>query len=123
MRRLFVLLPITLLAFACEEIEFNDGEEVAIANICGVDRPLENLPWLKEVVDNDDPESLYCQPYTIIEGTYQNQSVFMIQVSGALCCTCAGSAVYDCEGELVFVCEPEEENKIRDQKVIWSRGG
>lgn len=113
-----------LFAVACQEIEFNDGEEAGMSNICGVDKPLEELPWLKEIVDEykNNPESDYCQVYQVVKGIYQGEKVFIIQVSGALCCTCAGSAVYNCEGEEVFVCDPEKEKKIRDQKVIWSRG-
>ncbi|MDF9800521.1 hypothetical protein OKW21_005784 [Catalinimonas alkaloidigena] len=123
MSRLFLLLPILLLTLACQEIDFDNGEEVIVSNACGVDKPLEELPWLKEIVDEykNNPGSDYCQVYQIVQGLYQGESVFIIQVSGALCCTCAGKAVYNCEGEAVFVCEPEEEKKIRELKVIWSR--
>jgi hypothetical protein len=96
--------------------------EISVAGICGVNNPLQDLPWLKDQLQKaeatpDNP----CALWQVTQGVYQGQTVFIIGVGGALCCTCAGSSVYNCEGKLVFVCEPEKEAAITDKKVIWKR--
>jgi len=123
MNRIVLLLSLCLL-LACQEIEYPPLEgEAALSEICGTTNPMQDLPWLKEMVDEgqSDSESYYCQLYKVEQGTYNNKQVFVAQISGALCCTCAGNTVYDCEGELLFVCEPDKEEKISDLKEIWSR--
>ncbi|WPP48150.1 hypothetical protein [Catalinimonas niigatensis] len=112
-----LFLPIFLLTLACQEIEFTDGEQQALAQVCGIENPLEELPWLEEMMERDGTESA-CQVFGVVQGTYKKQTVYTVIVSGALCCTC-GNVVYNCEGEVVLLCNRKEEKKIRDQKVIW----
>jgi hypothetical protein len=116
MRRL-LFLPIFLLTLACQEIEFTDGEQQALAKVCGVANPLEELPWLKEMMERHTTERI-CQLAGVVQGTYKKQIVYTVIVSGAVCCTC-GNVVYNCDGEVVLLCDREEEKKIRDKKVIW----
>lgn len=112
-----LLLPLLLLTFACQEVEFTDGESPAISKVCGVANSLEELPWLKEMIGSHTTEHV-CQVFGVVQGTYKKQTVYTVIVSGALCCTC-GNVVYNCEGDVVLFCNWEEEKKIKDKKVIW----
>lgn len=86
MTRLLYLL-IFLLTFACQEIEFTDGEQQALAKVCGVANPLEELPWLKEMMEKYTMDHV-CQVVGVVQGAYRKQIVYTVIVSGASCCTC-----------------------------------
>ncbi|QHT66063.1 hypothetical protein GXP67_04970 [Rhodocytophaga rosea] len=112
---------------SCQSGELKNPENEAgsknqSGNPCGVSNPLEELAWLKEWQKKTEvtPENP-CALYTITQGNYKGQTVFIIGVGGPLCDTCAGNAVYNCKGEQVFVCNLEEQAKISDQKVIWEK--
>jgi hypothetical protein len=106
---------------SCQTQELINPENAGIT-VCGVSDPLRDLPWLKEEIQKTEPTSENpCAVWEVIQGTYQGQTVYIIGVGGPLCCTCAGSSVYNCAGELVFVCDLEKEATISDKKVIWKR--
>jgi hypothetical protein len=114
-----LFISITLL-FSCQAKDQLNAEKTAKA-ACGTETPLQDLPWLKAQVEKAAVPSDYCTPYQVIQGKYQNKVVFIIPVTGALCDTCRGNMVYDCDGNVVLTCKPEEEEKITDQQVIWSK--
>ena len=62
-----------------------------------------------------------CTVSTVESGNYRGQLVYLISVGGALCCPCAGRAVFNQKGELVLSCNLEEEAKIREVKLVWQR--
>jgi len=117
--RPFIVLCFLLLC-GCYAEEWNDMEERG-ATACGTS--IEDMPWLKEMIADvyNNPDSQHCQLWSVEQGIYKGQTVFALQVGGALCCPCAGAAVYDCRGELVFVCEPEKEKKIKKRTLAWKR--
>lgn len=92
--------------------------EEAVSAACQTATPTQELEWLREIIRTADPNTDYCSPSSVIQGTYRGETVFLIPLSGALCCTC-GNAVYNCEGEAVIACNYDEEAKIQDQKIIW----
>lgn len=83
--RFIYILGILLLFCSCDK----DEQE----NTCG-ENPLENISWLKELVDNenntDDTSGL-----EIIQYTYKNNTVF--SVNDCINCADAITVVYDCE--------------------------
>lgn len=121
MKKLLLLSLALVFLFACEKRELNDPEKKALASACGFSNPTEELAWLKAEIEKADTPTTYCTPTQVVQGVYKDKTVFIIPVSGALCCTCAGSMVYDCEGKNIFVCKPEEEAKIKNKKVIWEK--
>jgi len=116
----YVLFFAITLLFSCQAKDLLNAEKTA--NLaCGIENPTEELPWLKARVEQAAVPSDYCTPYQVIQGLYQNKVVFIILVTGALCDTCRGNVVYDCDGNVVFTCKPEEETKITQRKVLWSK--
>ena len=112
-----ILLVLILLVLAsCQPAELVNPEVTNTAN-CEVKDPIQDLAWLNALAHPapDNP----CNLGTISQGSYLGQTVFIIFMGGALCCTCAGSAVYNCQGELVFVCDLTEQAKIQNIKLIW----
>ena len=121
MRTLLFCLTLVFM-ISCEQLEYENPEMASGYAVCGASNPLQELDWLKAKIEEatSSPESDYCQVYSVTQGVYQGEAVFIPVLSGALCCTC-GNMVYNCEGEVMFSCNQEEEAKIKDKKVIWER--
>ena len=111
-----LLISILLVIASCQPGEIINPEDSDTAN-CAVKNPLQDLAWLKAMIQ-PKPDNL-CTLGEIRQGNYHGQTVYITSLGGALCCTCAGSAVYNCQGELVFVCDLEREAEIKDIKLIW----
>ena len=90
-------------------------------SFCGVANPIQDLPWLKAAIEKSSEETDYCTPWSVTQGRYQGQTVYLVSLSGALCCDIPGNSVYDCQGELVFAADPAKEAKIKDKKVVWQK--
>lgn len=111
-------LPLFLLA-GCQEPGMLPLNEEQVSAACQISNPLRELEWLQETIQSADPtDTEGCAPSSVIQGTYRGETVFLIPLGGALCCTC-GNAVYNCQGEAVIVCDFGEEAKIKDKKIIW----
>ncbi len=119
MKKLFLGTLICLISFACQNNELVNPE-LSGTNICGVTDPLKDLPWLKARIEESSTPSDYCTVWKVIQGDYAGKTVYIVVLSGALCCTC-GNGVVDCEGNLVFSCNAEEEARIKNKKVIWEK--
>ena len=115
--RLFFILLLTSVACQSGSITPEGGGK----SFCGVANPIQDLPWLKAAIEKSSGKTDYCTPWSVTQGRYQGQTVYSVSLTGALCCTCSGNAVYNCEGELVFACKPQEEAKIEDKKVVWQK--
>ena len=114
------LLFLPFLFLACQKATLYNPERTA-TNACSSANPTRDLPWLKAKIEQAAVPSHACTPYTVIQGVYRDKKVFIIPVSGALCCTCAGDSVYDCEGKLIFVCNTAKEANIKNKVVLWKR--
>ena len=113
------LLCLPFLFLACQKEPLFNPERTA-TDACASANPIQDLPWLKAEIEKA-VSSHVCTPYKVIQGVYQEKTVFIIPVSGALCCPCAGNPIYDCEGKLVFVCNPEEEANIKNKVVLCKK--
>jgi len=114
------LLCLPFLFLACQKETLYNPERTA-TYACSSANPTRDLPWLKAKIEQAAIPTDYCTPSTVIGGIYRDKTVFIIPVSGALCCPCAGNSVYDCEGKLLFVCNTAEEANIKNKVVLWER--
>jgi hypothetical protein len=119
MKNAFLLL-LAFFFFGCQKEELKNAERTA-SGVCGSSNPTQDLAWLKAEIEKSSVPNDYCTPSSVIQGVYQDKPVFIIPVSGALCCPCAGNQVYDCEGKLVFGCNLDEEANIQNKVVIWQK--
>ena len=115
--RLPVLLLMLLAACQSGSITPEGGGKTPV---CGVANPIQDLPWLKAAIEKSSEETDYCTPWSVTQGRYQGQTVYLVSLSGALCCF-PPNTIYNCQGEVVFSRNAEEEAKIKDKKVIWTR--
>lgn len=89
---------------------------------CGVANPVQDLPWLKAIVESSAGKKTdFCSLWSIVQGRYQGQTVYFATLTGQLCCTCGSPEVFDCQGERLFLCDPKKEAKIKDRRVVWQR--
>jgi hypothetical protein len=89
--RSYILLFLTFLLFSCSNSE-------NIISACNVENPLEDIAWLKQIKTNFK-QSASATKKQIIQYTYNNETVFMIDV----CNGCADNltTVYNCEGNVI----------------------
>lgn len=121
MKNTLLGLLLTLL-ISCQQNELLEFEARSSA-ACDVTNPVEELAWLKAMIQtaaNPAPNDA-CSLIAIRQGNYQGQTVYITSIGGALCCPCAGSAIYNCQGELILVCNVKEESKIKNLKTVWER--
>ena len=104
------ILPFLLciiLGFACQDN--NDP-----ASACGVNDPVENIPWLKQLAENSENESSEGYSY-IAQAKFNSKRVFYL---GSCCPFCNWSLrLLDCEGNLIS----DEVNfeGLEDTEIIW----
>ena len=97
MRRLVFILSlfftVSIIPLSCE-----DNLETSSDQVCNVENPLEDLPWLKDMVQ---AIQLSMRPTgsQIIQYTYQGDYVFWVD----MCYQCADGliVVYNCAGEVI----------------------
>ncbi|TGV03980.1 DUF6970 domain-containing protein [Flavivirga rizhaonensis] len=110
------LLLLLISFFGCNETD----DDNASSKICSAD-PLENVEWLKELVNNPNPNGL-----EIIQYDYKQQTVFSI--NNCLNCADGFVIVYDCKKNKV--CEfggiagintcPDFDTKAINKKVLFT---
>jgi len=115
MKPIYIFLLTAFVFVGC-----NDTCEEKPATIaCGVADPIKNLPWIRERIEKSEQET--CTIFAVYSARYKNRDVILIRITGPLCDTCAGEAVYNCEGEGVYFCDPEEDKNLTNKKLIWER--
>lgn len=91
MKRLFFLLIIGLAA--CHE------DAVPLENTCGVDNPVEDLPWLQTRIERAQQPDFNTLNFTIQQVTYEAETLFIF---GYCCSNCFMiPTVYNCQGEII----------------------
>jgi len=88
---LFVILFAALLS--CSK----DGNDCTTQNACETDNPLE-VDWIKEI--KNSMQNCVCE-ISIIQGTYQEQTVFFVALTDPLCDGIDIPTLYNCEGVAV----------------------
>lgn len=90
-------LPFLLLMLSSTGCTYHEMEP-GLSNTCSVQNPIEDLPWLREMVPS--PGQLLENNWYIQQGTYKGQTVFAFNICCANCNYVV--PVYDCDGVLVF---------------------
>jgi hypothetical protein len=105
-KSILLILVLTLI-FSCQK-----DDSVSVAG-CGVENPTEDLPWLKEMIESWNSDSL--RPYMYVQqGTYLGQTVFL---PGSCCPFCDFFfPVYNCKGETITL---ENGQQVTNLKTIW----
>jgi len=94
MKKLILCLAIGLLLFnGCRYDKMANTE-------CNSNNPTEDFAWLKAI--KNTMTNCSCE-ISIIQGTYNNQTVFFTALTDALCDGINIPTLYDCEGKVVRV--------------------
>jgi hypothetical protein len=110
-------LSLGLFAFSCEK-EYCECDDPW--PVCYTTNPIEELPWLKQVVTELEDSGELAVYFYVVEATYQGQTVFIVEN----CCPQCGTTIplYNCQGEII--CNnlpdcPEFGDKLSNRKVIY----
>ena len=114
LRRLSWLLSLAVLLAGCEKEENGPGK------VCGDNNAVQNLPWLKDWIQQaQTPIGRGCLE-AIYLTTFQGEPLFYFY---SPCSSCIACHLYDCEGNLVQLTSPEEIQEFFDahdaKKLIW----
>lgn len=112
-----LLLFCGLVLLCCDD----DDNDVLTIPACGVDNPIEDLPWLRSLVDEIKENESDVAPFFFIEiAEYNGETIFISNN----CCPICGTVVpvYNCEGEfLSFLNDEITITDIRNSRVIFKR--
>lgn len=102
----------SILIFACMLVFMGCSENPGPA-ACGVENPIENLPWLKNAVQ--EAQSWGFSEYSyLIQASYQGNTVFYF---GSCCPFCNWAIIIrDCQGNQI---ENVDLGQLKDQQTIW----
>lgn len=112
-----ILIPIVLLTllFSC----YSDNGDVLIIGACGVDNPVEQLPWLKTRVDDLKNNGSDLSKFFYVQiAEYQEETVFIFNNCCPTCNTII--PVYKCQGDLLGTLFTEiQPNEISNSKILY----
>lgn len=104
MARLFVLFLLSLALLGCTK----EGNEKSLLTTCEVANPIEDLPWLRDLTAS--LVDCGCE-ISIVEGTYEMQTVFFLALTDPVCNGVVFPTLQDCDGAIIrtFTIEDYEE--------------
>jgi hypothetical protein len=109
MKRLSIIFVFLVLLLSCEK---ND-------NTCNCNDPITDLAWLKELKNSFT--NCFCE-MSIIQATYNNQTVFYVAMTDPLCDGIQNIELLDCKGDSIKTYEPGDQaayNEITNRKVLY----
>lgn len=110
MKKQICLVGAIMILFSCSDTD----EE-----ICGINKPTEDLSWLKnEIVDRDASTQDLNKYFYIVEATFKFRTVFIFEN----CCPFCNTAifVYDCGGNRIVKINDDIQRKdIKNTEVIY----
>jgi hypothetical protein len=109
MKKYFVFLILGIMFMGCSK-DATENE----TNACNSANPIEEVGWLKDM--KSSLTNCSCET-SIIQGTYNNQTVFFIRVTDPVCNSVNMPTLYSCEGKVVRVFN-ETDYREFDDKVI-----
>jgi hypothetical protein len=107
---------ISLMAFSCEK----EKDCITPVNICAVDNPTQNLPWLKAEIQRREQSGSEVEKYFYIQqAEYKGQTVFIYNNCCPMCMTIV--PVYNCQGEQLFYLGQVtgETEQLKNIKLLW----
>lgn len=113
-----IVLLICLCSFLCCD---DDTVNIPIVAACGVDNPIEDLPWLRSLADEINQNESDVAPFFFIEmAEYEGETIFISNNCCPICSTIV--PVYNCEGEfLSFLNDKIKLTDTRNLGVIFKR--
>ncbi|NMH89758.1 hypothetical protein [Flavivirga algicola] len=91
-----IFLPVLLLLLIISSCKNDDDNS---NTTCNVSNPVEDLTWLKEIIEDFKQSTLVDESY-VYKATYEGKTVFII---GNCCATCNSlTLVAYCNGDFVF---------------------
>ena len=91
-----------------------------LKNVCNVANPTEDLPWLKDKIQELEQSSLYASGEIYIsQTTYNGDNIFII---GNCCATCNTIVpIYNCEGDVLGSIGDGtfDTNLLETDVIIW----
>ena len=110
MKKLSFVLILLVLLLSCEKKD----------TTCNCDNPLEELSWLKEL--KGSITNCSCQ-VSIIQATYQKQTVFYPIMNDPLCNSYQVIALYDCTGSTIKSYSLTDQtfgDEVTERKTIYT---
>ena len=115
MKKLGLILILGILFMGCTK-----DATVDTTNACTSANPIEEVGWLKDM--KNSLTNCSCES-SIIQGIYNNQTVFFIRGTDPLCNSVNMPTLYSCEGKVVRVFNEtdyrEFDDKVTPVKVIY----
>ena len=114
MKKIILIVTIGLLILSCNKSDKLTKTE------CVLDNPIEDFAWLKAMKTN--LTNCSCE-ISIIQGTYNNQTVFFEKLTDMLCDGVDMPTLYDCTGKVVRIFTSNDYktfyNLVTDNKVLY----
>ena len=92
MGKIYMISIVLALIIGCEK---DDSEN---KNACNSDNPIEDISWLKEL--KNSLSDCVCE-ISLIQGTYDNRTVFFTALTDPLCDGIDMPTLFDCKGNVV----------------------
>lgn len=120
--RSLVFVNILIIGISCQWNELPAIKRESCGNLCGVDNPLQDLPWLQEMVvlmEAGKGSSRIYQYFYVLQGELNGETVFIFDN----CCPMCDTRVltYNCRGEVVW--EGRNRDDVQHEKVLWKPEG
>lgn len=116
MKYYYSVLLVSILIISCnKETDISD---------CGVEDPLEELEWLRNVKASYYFGSCDCQP-SIYQAKYRGMTVFYFSINSFLCDGTGEFSLFNCEGEVIKeISRDHDFNKdpILEAKLLYTCG-
>lgn len=110
LKNILLLLLLSISLVSCKEDE-NPLE------ICGVEDPVENLPWLKSLTESYNNSSQVIG-YVFYEGKKNGKRIFYLDSCCPMCSYYSEPQFFDCDGELITNLKDKDIEEI-EWTQIW----
>ncbi|WP_320052180.1 hypothetical protein [uncultured Acetobacteroides sp.] len=114
MKKFLVLFILAFLFMGCAK------NAIVTTNACNSANPIEEVDWLKAM--KNSLTNCSCE-MSIIQGTYNNQTVFFTMITDPLCNSVNMPTLYSCEGKVVRVFNETDYREFNDKvttvKVLY----
>lgn len=114
MKHLIFIFTAALLLSSCK------SEQIEVKNACNSGNPMDEVIWLKNLKSSIDKSA--CD-VSIVQGTYNNQTVFFTLITDPLCNSVNMPTLYNCEGDIVRTFNindyKEFNNLVKTVKILY----
>ena len=116
MKTAILTLMISVVLLSCDK----DENDIDTQNACNSDNPIEDISWIIEIKNSLTDCS--CE-ISIIQGTYNGQTVFFTALTDPLCDGIDTPTLFDCNGNAIrtFTMDDYQDfyNNVSRDKVLY----